>query len=450
MDRQQEKKDNFGWRPLFLDSSSIKESQLSSDSRTLYGGERNHSTYQQITSGGSTSNIPELRVPGPAWVNLFYDLAWTATFASLTHNNNTNGLWGTLSYVTFFTVVWWLWVSQSLPQSCDPSTPRVRNRLESITTIILGEGINGIAGTLYSVIWAPGLEGPIVYDVGCAALIVSFIAYLYFQSPIEPSDPKDDRHSGCWMFWHLSLLLSIILLLIGVKKQFLLSCILSTTDSMLRAVGHAINDKQLRLNYISAQTNMTIKNYLLRRGVVWQDEYEQLVARLTNGSTSALVWNDEQKTEFFAWNYRISLKILVATFATFSGDCGSISNQTKAKIEDYYKNATWSLQDYHYINTKSKPRASLQYFQILTEILHPSIESARYVVLFAGMTLRSAPESDTHIALSGKQLPKVGCHFQDRRRHNSHRPFIPERWWFANALVSPEDKDDQGEFSAGS
>ncbi|KAF8751922.1 hypothetical protein RHS01_08253 [Rhizoctonia solani] len=257
-------------------------------------------------------------------------------------------------------VLWGLGLS--LPQPCDPVTPRVRNRLESITTIILGEGSMALLGR-YIQLYGPRARGSDCVRRWCAALIITFIAYLYFQSPIEPSDPEDDWHSGYWMFWHLPLLLSIILLLIGVKKQFLLSCILWTTDSMFRAVGHAINGEQLRLNYISAQMNMTIKNYLLRRGVVWQDEYEQLVARLTNGSTPALVWNDEQKTEFFAWNYRMSLKILVATFATFSGDCGSISNQTKAKIEDYYKNPTWSLQDYHNINSRSKPRASLQYFQ---------------------------------------------------------------------------------------
>ncbi|GAB1528562.1 hypothetical protein RhiTH_011756, partial [Rhizoctonia solani] len=72
---------------------------------------------------------------------------------------------------------------------------------------------------------------------------------------------------------------------------------------MFQVVEEAINDEQLRLNYISAQTNMTIKNYLLRRGIVWQDEYDQLVARLTNGYTLDLTWSDEQKTEFYAWNY---------------------------------------------------------------------------------------------------------------------------------------------------
>ncbi|KEP45988.1 putative transmembrane protein, partial [Rhizoctonia solani 123E] len=101
-------------------------------------------------------------------------------------------------------------------------------------------GVNGIAGTLYSVISAPGLDGPIVYNVGCAALILTFIAYLYFQSPIGPADRKSDRRRGYWIMLHLPLLISLVLLLVGeyrativqlsvltrdtgVKKQFLLS-----------------------------------------------------------------------------------------------------------------------------------------------------------------------------------------------------------------------------------
>ncbi|CAE6427432.1 unnamed protein product, partial [Rhizoctonia solani] len=347
-----DKETNFGWRPFFQEGSSIAEKFPPNPPADH---ERDHETgadtlpAQPDNPKDASLKVValELEEPGPTWVNLFYDLAWTATFASLTHNNNTDGLWG----------------------------------------------INGIAGTLYSVIWAPGpgLEGPIVYNVGCAALIITFIAYLYFESPTDTdiSGLEDNRRSGYWMFCHLPLLLSIILLLIGVKKQFSLSCILSTATTMFQVVEEAINDEQLRLNYISAQTNMTIKNYLLRRGIVWQDEYDQLVARLTNGYTLDLTWSDEQKTEFYAWNYRISLKILVSTFNMFSGDHGSISNSTKSKIEDYYRNETWSLRDYYDNNTKSKPRESLQYFQILTEILYPSIQSARYIVLFAGLILIS-------------------------------------------------------------
>ncbi|KEP45576.1 putative transmembrane protein, partial [Rhizoctonia solani 123E] len=44
----------------------------------------------------------------------FYDLAWTATFSSLTQNGQFDTVWDTLSYTAFFVVVWWLWASQVL------------------------------------------------------------------------------------------------------------------------------------------------------------------------------------------------------------------------------------------------------------------------------------------------------------------------------------------------
>ncbi|CAE6476036.1 unnamed protein product [Rhizoctonia solani] len=50
----------------------------------------------------------------PGWLNLFYDLAWTATFSSLTSNNQFREPWDSVSYVVFFIVAWWMWVSQAL------------------------------------------------------------------------------------------------------------------------------------------------------------------------------------------------------------------------------------------------------------------------------------------------------------------------------------------------
>ncbi|KAG8683549.1 hypothetical protein FRC11_013424, partial [Ceratobasidium sp. 423] len=35
----------------------------------------------------------QLLNPGPAWVNLFYDLAWTATFSNLTQNGQFDTIW---------------------------------------------------------------------------------------------------------------------------------------------------------------------------------------------------------------------------------------------------------------------------------------------------------------------------------------------------------------------
>ncbi|KAG8716086.1 hypothetical protein FRC08_009846 [Ceratobasidium sp. 394] len=57
---------------------------------------------------------PRLENPGPTWIYLFYDLAWTATFASLTQNGQFNTPWDSASYSAFFMIVWWMWTSQVL------------------------------------------------------------------------------------------------------------------------------------------------------------------------------------------------------------------------------------------------------------------------------------------------------------------------------------------------
>ncbi|KAG9118808.1 hypothetical protein FRC07_006496, partial [Ceratobasidium sp. 392] len=366
------------------------------------------------------AEAPRLENPGPTWIYLFYDLAWTATFASLTQNGQFNAPWDSVSYGAFFMVVWWMWTSQvgarpmfaplwfltiisflcdlsieqvppyfnippidnlrddggydqSIDEIADPgryanerlakvsidviafsialilgyahwtikksggtvpgklyvipiglciSTPlffaawgvsrasygctphgakikfylwgfglvvegashlritrlrwlrrwiklrarrrmkshspssskprlpvgsrdvqsgtlvmpqsdvQTRSRLEAITTIILGEGVNGIAGTLYSVVSAPSLGGPIVSNVTCAAFIICFLAYLYFEGPTGGRELKPrGRRRVCWVVLHFPFLLSVILLLQGVKNQFLLTSYLSSANA---------------------------------------------------------------------------------------------------------------------------------------------------------------------------------------------------------------------------
>lgn len=42
----------------------------------------------------------------------FYDLAWASTFSNLTQNSTISGGEESLSYAVFFSMVWWMWVSQ--------------------------------------------------------------------------------------------------------------------------------------------------------------------------------------------------------------------------------------------------------------------------------------------------------------------------------------------------
>ncbi|EJD37328.1 hypothetical protein AURDEDRAFT_173603 [Auricularia subglabra TFB-10046 SS5] len=48
----------------------------------------------------------------PAWLGIFFDLAWTTTFSNLTSNTQLTTLSTLLSYTVFFVLAWWLWVAQ--------------------------------------------------------------------------------------------------------------------------------------------------------------------------------------------------------------------------------------------------------------------------------------------------------------------------------------------------
>ncbi|KAF8670156.1 hypothetical protein RHS04_08665 [Rhizoctonia solani] len=89
MSSPKDEETNFGWRPFFQEGSSIAE-KFPPNPPTDH--ERDHETgadtlpAQPDNPKDASFKVValELEEPGPTWVNLFYDLAWTATFASLT------------------------------------------------------------------------------------------------------------------------------------------------------------------------------------------------------------------------------------------------------------------------------------------------------------------------------------------------------------------------------
>ncbi|QRW07099.1 low temperature requirement protein LtrA [Ceratobasidium sp. AG-Ba] len=523
-------------------------------------------------SGGNTFEFgevepPKLENPGPTWIYLFYDLSWTATFASLTQNGQFNNTWDSVSYGTFFMVVWWMWTSQvlysihfytndwfhlvsiflqliiygmlaattrgfdvtnyithspgisyldplSMDEMNDPgryanerlvkvsidvigfsialsrvllliqylrvlayahltvkrsggtipgklyvipiglciSTPlffaawgvsrspygttptgasvkfylwgfglliegashlrisrlrwlrrwikmamkrwakksrlrsarpgslvdspdsqawtlvmpqsdvQTRSRLEAITTIILGEGINGIAGTLYSVVSAPSLGGPIVSNVTCAAFIVCFLAYLYFEGPTGSRELKArGRRRASWVVLHFPFLLCVILLLQGVKNQFLLTSFLSSANSSYKGLGAVFAEQNLTIGGVGVADNVVAKEYFIKRGLSWKTEYTTLMNRLTQNGTVPLGKSTQNQTnEWYAWNMRLSFKIQIQAYKTFTPS-GNITQSIQAQIDEYNTNLTYPLQDWY--NT-SGSLGSLHFYQV--------------------------------------------------------------------------------------
>ncbi|KAG8694049.1 hypothetical protein FRC09_010091, partial [Ceratobasidium sp. 395] len=71
----------------------------------------NGNSREELTIDATNHDI-EWGEQAPGWLNLFYDLAWTATFSSLTSNNKFKQPWDSISYIVFFTITWWMWTSQ--------------------------------------------------------------------------------------------------------------------------------------------------------------------------------------------------------------------------------------------------------------------------------------------------------------------------------------------------
>ncbi|KAF8747448.1 Bacterial low temperature requirement A protein (LtrA), partial [Rhizoctonia solani] len=246
------------------------------------------------------------------------------------------------------------------------SNVTLRDRLEAITTITLGEGINGIAGTLYSIISAPGLEGPIGPTSGHA-------------------DPRDrTRRKMYWLLLHLPFLLCIVLLLQGVKNQFLLTSFLSTARRIASDLKNMDEELLEMWTQPEIRSNKKIAGRLVEYGISWSQEYDALVQNMTSRGTlwtnSSMSLTNGQREELYIWRWRLSLRALMRIHGIFMGHDATPA-QTQSRIADYYHNVTAPKHD-HYTSPDSF--ADMHYYQILGEVLASSLQSARYIMVFVG------------------------------------------------------------------
>ncbi|CAE7226053.1 unnamed protein product [Rhizoctonia solani] len=483
----------------------------------------------------------------PSWLNLFYDLAWTATFSSLTSNNQFREPWDSISYVVFFIIAWWMWVSQVLynvdfysndwfhlvfmflqllvfgalaattrgfdvsnyilhsPGSTglrvydimtiDPERykaerltkvsfrvitlvvalsraflliqhlrvliyarltskagrfPRrllivpvgliistalmfgsfsitmskwglqpygakikyalwgvailvemiahiVRTQLEvnqgvqlrshgsiasrlcDITTIILGEGINAIAGTFYAILQAPGFSGPTGAGVICCAIVVFFLVYLYFEGA---APLRTVRRRAAWVMMHFPWLLSVILLLEGIKNQLLLSSFL---NSALRLMVKLLDTMSSLDTSDDAQMNQTMRPLLLQAGLSWEEQYQDLFnlvnANVIEGASEAA--NDAAAMDANGvWILRLLLSTTLNSYLTFM-DNGTVSDENYSTIRKYQDDFNFTLEDYHAIQANN---SIPHYGQILQDLISSSLVNARYIMAMCGFT----------------------------------------------------------------
>ncbi|QRW20612.1 transmembrane protein [Rhizoctonia solani] len=260
-----------------------------------------------------------------------------------------------------------------------PNPESLSGYFDTITTVILGEGINGFAGTLASILSIPGVGRAIAVNVVSTAFIIWFIAYIYFEGPHSGTTPKGEGiRRMIWMVMYLPLLASIFLLFVGMKNQFLLTAFISTIKASTAELRGLLNRAHFPNNITNSalwETNPTIKEFMFARKIIWSDEYQKLIEARGN-STNSQEWTEN----VHAWTSRLSL-----TIASMGKD--GVPENVQTLVDTYYNvNSTFLNQDLRLQN--QDPRLSM-YSKILIELMDGSLQSARYILIFAAAILIS-------------------------------------------------------------
>ncbi|CAE6435909.1 unnamed protein product [Rhizoctonia solani] len=256
----------------------------------------------------------------------------------------------------------------------------VTGRLSDITTILLGEGINAIAGTFYAIEQAPGFSAPTGSAVVCCGVIVFFLAYLYFEGAAPLNSV---RRRAAWIMMHLPWLLSVILLLEGVKNQLLLSSYLGSVYYIISGISDTIGIQD------KAQLNATMRPLLLQAGLSFDQEYAGLVNMINFNLSHYENLANETAMAFTGeitkvWYLKIQLSATLNTYLTFM-DNDTIPDTIYSTIRRYQNDYNYTLEDITAATTTNTPELP-HYGQIWEQLLKPSISNARYIMAMCGTT----------------------------------------------------------------
>ncbi|KAG9124634.1 hypothetical protein FRC07_010844 [Ceratobasidium sp. 392] len=346
---------------------------------------------QQGNAGASSPghlDIPYGDQP-PFWLSLFYDLAWTATFASLVENSQFRKPRDTGSYVVFFTTVWWMWVSHVLytveyysddwlhllatfaqllifgiiaatTKDFDvtafiehrPGSGNLKS--DNVQTITIDEyqarklAFNSIKVITVAIAasrleQAPGFITANGGNIFCCALIIFLLAYLYFEGPTP------------------------------LKPSFLTSI-----DAGIQNLDSVTNDTSQDPSTFETR----LREALLKGGLSYDIEWPKLENMWKQNGTAQN--NSEAASQLGnVWAFRESLQISLNMFANFM-DNNTIPDSTWGTIDRYMNDYNFTVQD-TFVPPGQQPILSGIYNDLVT----PSITDGRYIMALCGGTLVS-------------------------------------------------------------
>ncbi|CAE7231367.1 unnamed protein product [Rhizoctonia solani] len=488
------------------------------------------------------SNDEERGERPPAWLDLFYDLAWASTFSTLTQNNVISGGEESLSYATFFALVWWMWISQvsydirfysndwvhrvcvflqlcvfgalaaftskfdvtafvgsddrdpaqkaldtfngvSLDQQAannyvaqrvpevsffgialvvgisrvllclqyirvwlyahdkrDPAvvvkplamfisaglwcgsfamlfTARYTNnaahiskfimwgvasaievaghffsppashlrsmgsltaRLATLVTIILGEGLNGITGTLRFAATSLGFNLRCVALVLCTAVVVYLTFYLYFEGT-RPRISKNRR--SLWICLHLPYMLCVILFMEGLKNILLYTILYNSIEFTITKFLSILEAAASTDNMIPV-LNQTMTPFLAKIGFSWDDGWTKVMqastAAMNNSTTNQTA---AFEAAFIGEMYRLLMNMTVQVVKSFESE--EQSPAAELAILQYLRNDSVVAIDTADLASSILP----EFTKVLAALLEPHVQGARWINALAGGTL---------------------------------------------------------------
>ncbi|KAF8674595.1 Bacterial low temperature requirement A protein (LtrA) [Rhizoctonia solani] len=243
-------------------------------------------------------------------------------------------------------------------------------RLATLVTIILGEGLNGITGTLKFAATSLGFNFRCVALVLCTAVVVYLTFYLYFEGT-RPRISKNRR--SLWICLHLPYMLCVILLMEGLKNLLLYTILYTSLEFTITKFTTFLNDaNQGDPSQMIDTLNKTMTPFLAKIGFSWDDGWKHVMETAGSGT------QDEFENLFVGEMYRLLMNITVRVFKEFESD--DQSPATELAILQYLRNDSVIHRDVLDVNLP-------EFGKVLTTMAEPHVQGARWINALAGGAL---------------------------------------------------------------
>ncbi|CAE7226255.1 unnamed protein product [Rhizoctonia solani] len=246
-------------------------------------------------------------------------------------------------------------------------------RLATLVTIILGEGLNAITGTLRFA--ATSLRFNVLCV--CTAIVVYLTFYLYFEGT-RPRISKGRR--SLWICLHLPYMICVILFLEGLKNNLLYTSLYTSISSTYSRFSSFLEEAVMSDNMVDT-LNRNMVPLLAEKGLDWEDGWKQVmnaaIATTENTTTSNTI---ASQTAFVRELYRLLMNLTVKAVKSFESE--DLSPEVELAVLQYLRNDSLVEIDI----TTGNPTMP-EFDKILDLLLEPFAQSGRRVGAFAGGTL---------------------------------------------------------------